>query len=72
MDYARVAALVASAGLAALVGCQEVQDVCDIGCNRDGLAQGNASITGVKALDGFFAANTLADFAALEDRMAAL
>jgi hypothetical protein len=40
----------------ALWGCEEVQEACDLGCNPQGLAQGNASITGVKALDGFFAA----------------
>src|SRR5262245_60132302 len=35
---------------------RQAQDVCDIGCSDDGIAEGNASITGVKALDGFFAA----------------
>jgi hypothetical protein len=28
--------------------------VCDVGCSQEGIAQGNASITGVKSLDGFF------------------
>ncbi|MDD9936843.1 MAG: hypothetical protein OXT09_24740 [Myxococcales bacterium] len=39
-----------------LAGCEEVKDVCEIGCSAEGLAEGNASITGVRSLDGFFAA----------------
>jgi len=38
------------------LGCEQVQDACDIGCSEQGIAEGNASITGVKSLDGFFAA----------------
>ncbi|HMI94310.1 MAG TPA: hypothetical protein VK509_23220 [Polyangiales bacterium] len=38
------------------LGCEQVKDACDIGCSEQGIAQGNASITGVKSLDGFFAA----------------
>jgi hypothetical protein len=41
---------------AALLGCDQVQDACDIGCSAEGVLEGNASITGVKSLDAFFAA----------------
>ena len=41
---------------ASLLGCDQVKDACDIGCSEQGIAEGNASITGVKSLDGFFAA----------------
>ena len=48
--------LVLSALSASLLGCEQVQDACDIGCGDEGVLEGNASITGVKSLDGFFAA----------------
>jgi hypothetical protein len=54
------------AGLGALsmaqLGCdpakqaEQAQGLCDIGCSAEGIAEGNASVTGVKSLDAFFAA----------------
>ena len=34
----------------------QVTGVCDIGCSAEGIAEGNASVTGVKSLDAFFSA----------------
>lgn len=35
-------------------GCEEIQEACGLNCPDDGIADGNASITGVASIDGFF------------------
>ncbi|MDC0674952.1 hypothetical protein [Nannocystis radixulma] len=43
-----------------------VAGACDLGCPDEGIAEGNASITGVASVDSFFAAVVRFDKAALE------
>jgi hypothetical protein len=57
-------AWIAGLGLlsAAQLGCNpedaagEAGEICNVDCSAEGIVEGNASITGVKSLDGFFAA----------------
>ncbi|MDC0723289.1 hypothetical protein [Nannocystis bainbridge] len=53
---------------AVTVGCVENPgtDFCDLGCPVEGLAEGNASISGLASVDAFFAAVVGFDKAALE------
>ncbi|WAS90307.1 hypothetical protein [Nannocystis punicea] len=57
--------------IAATAGCQENNPLpgtglCDLGCPDEGLADGNASISGIASVDAFFAAVVGFDKAALE------
>jgi hypothetical protein len=36
--------------------CDDVKDACGLSCPEQGIAEGNASITGVASIDGFFGA----------------
>ncbi len=64
----RALALVLGALAASVQGCSEVQDVCDLGCPVEGVADGNASISGLASVDSFFAAVVGFGKAALEVR----
>jgi hypothetical protein len=48
--------LLAGSCLAVLDGCDPPTEICDLGCPEDGIAQGNASISGLASIDAFFGA----------------
>ncbi len=56
----RVLTLILTMGTASLLmmggACDEVKDACGLNCPDVGIAGGNASITGVASIDGFFGA----------------
>ncbi|MFO7564720.1 MAG: hypothetical protein R6X02_18900 [Enhygromyxa sp.] len=37
-------------------GCNEITDVCDLSCPAEGIAEGNAGISGIVSIDSFFSA----------------
>ncbi len=48
--------IIGTAGILMGNACEDVADVCDIKCADEGVADGNASITGIASIDSFFAA----------------
>jgi hypothetical protein len=62
--------LVAGLGglVAAVPACEQVSDACGLSCPVEGIAEGNASISGLASVDAFFAAVVGFGKAALEVR----
>lgn len=60
--------LLVGTSLTALQGCEgdnPLTDVCDLSCPDEGVLEGNASITGIASIDGFFGAVVDVNAAAL-------
>jgi hypothetical protein len=59
--------LLAGISVTTLQGCDPgaVADVCDLSCPTEGVLEGNASITGIASIDGFFGAVVDVNAAAL-------
>ena len=47
-------ALMCGITLGATQGCDQIQEICDLSCPDEGIAQGNASISGIASVDAFF------------------
>jgi hypothetical protein len=57
--------LLVGASLTSMQGCDQVAAVCDLECPTEGVLEGNASITGIASIDGFFGAVVDVNAAAL-------
>lgn len=56
ISHLLVLGLATGSGLATLQGCEDPTGVCDLSCPAEGVADGNASISGIASFDAFFGA----------------